>query len=84
MKIKLHAFILILLITITSNIAKAQAWQKNSKVISLGFGAFFATCFNISNNCPLAFWWGDLWSLSSETLGKWYPLLPREVNCQKR
>ena len=52
--------------------------------ISLGFGAFFATCFNISNNCPLAFWWGDLWSLSSETLGKWYPLLPREVNCQKR
>lgn len=48
--------------------------------ISLGFGAFFATCFNISNNCPLAFWWGDLWSSSSETLGKWYPLLPREVN----
>lgn len=48
--------------------------------ISLGFGAFFATCYNISNNCPLAFWWGDLWSASSETLGKWYPLLPREVN----
>lgn len=48
--------------------------------ISLGFGAFFATCFNISNNCPLAFWWGDMWSSSAETLGKWYPLLPREVN----
>lgn len=48
--------------------------------ISLGFGAFFATCYNISNNCPLAFWWGDVWSASSETLGKWYPLLPREVN----
>lgn len=48
--------------------------------ISLGFGAFFATCYNISNNCPLAFWWGDVWSSSSETLGKWYPLLPREVN----
>lgn len=48
--------------------------------ISLGFGAFFATCYNISNNCPLAFWWGDMWSPSSETLGKWYPLLPREVN----
>ena len=50
--------------------------------ISLGFGAFFATCYNISNNCPLAFWWGDMWSSSSETLGKWYPLLPREVNQQ--
>lgn len=48
--------------------------------ISLGFGAFFATCYNISNNCPLAFWWGDLDSSPSETLGKWYPLLPREVN----
>lgn len=48
--------------------------------ISLGFGAFFATDFNISNNCPLAFWWGDMWRSSSETLGKWYPLLPREVN----
>lgn len=48
--------------------------------ISLGFGAFFATCYNISNNCPLAFWWGDLHSFSSEILGKWYPLLPREVN----
>lgn len=48
--------------------------------ISLGFGAFFATCYNISNNCPLAFWWGDLQSRPSATLGKWYPLLPREVN----
>lgn len=48
--------------------------------ISLGFGAFFVTCFNISNNCPLAFWWGDSFKTSKETLGKWYPLLPREVN----
>lgn len=48
--------------------------------ISLGYGAFFATCYNISNNCPLAFWWGNLSSSPSETLGKWYPLLPREVN----
>lgn len=48
--------------------------------ISLGFGAFFATYFNISNNCPLAFWWGDPFKPSIETLGKWYPLFPREVN----
>lgn len=51
-----------------------------SSGISLGFGAFFATCYNISNNCPLAFWWGDVQSSPSKTLGKWYPLLPREVN----
>lgn len=53
-----------------------------SHIISLGFGAFFATCYNISNNCPLAFWWGNMQSSSSETLGKWYPLLPREVHQQ--
>lgn len=47
---------------------------------SLGFGAFFATCFNISNNCPLALWWGDPSKSKNETLGKWYPLLPREAN----
>lgn len=26
--------------------------------ISFGFGAFFATYMNMSNNCPLAYWWG--------------------------
>lgn len=51
-----------------------------SQGISLGFGAFFATYYNISNNCPLVFWWGDIFNSSSETLGKWYPLLPREIN----
>lgn len=51
-----------------------------SSSISLGFGAFFATYLNISNNCPLAFWWGDPWKDKTDTLGKWYPLLPREVN----
>ncbi|WP_418748108.1 hypothetical protein [Frisingicoccus sp.] len=48
--------------------------------ISLGFGAFFVTDYNISNNCPLAFWWGNLNYSSDTTLGKWYPLLPREAN----
>lgn len=64
----------------------SQNWNERikpmgySQGISFGFGAFFATCYNISNNCPLAYWWGDLWSPPSEILGKWYPLLPREVN----
>ena len=48
--------------------------------ISLGFGAFFATDYNISNNCPLAFWWGNASYSADTTLGKWYPLLPREAN----
>lgn len=48
--------------------------------ISLGYGAFFATCYNISNNCPLAFWWGTTAKERKGTLGKWYPLLSREAN----
>ena len=47
--------------------------------ISLGFGAFFATDYNISNNCPLAFWWGST-EKTGTVLEQWYPLLPREVN----
>lgn len=47
---------------------------------SLGFGAFFATYKNISNNCPLAFWWGDPCADDNHPFSKWYPLLPRKVN----
>lgn len=47
--------------------------------ISLGFGAFFATEYNISNNCPLAFWWGSV-EKTGTVLDQWYPLLPREAN----
>lgn len=47
---------------------------------SLGFGAFFATYKNISNNCPLAFWWGDPSADEFNPLCNWYPLLPRKVN----
>lgn len=49
-------------------------------LISLGYGAFFATCYNISNNCPLAFWWGTTAKERKGPLGKWYPLLAREAN----
>ncbi len=48
--------------------------------ISFGFGAFFATYLNISNNCPIAFWWGDANAKPWHPLSKWYPLLPRSVN----
>lgn len=47
---------------------------------TLGFGAFFATYMNISNNCPLAFWWGDPSADYFNPLSNWYPLLPRKVN----
>lgn len=47
--------------------------------ISLGYGAFFATCYNISNNCPLAFWWGNM-RQNGTVFDGWYPLLPRSVN----
>ena len=48
--------------------------------ISLGFGAFFAKDYNISNNCPLAFWWGSTDPREQGVLRQWYPLLEREVN----
>lgn len=50
--------------------------------ISFGFGAFFATYMNMSNNCPLAFWWGDCNAPSWHPFSKWYPLLPRKANEQ--
>ena len=50
--------------------------------ISFGFGAFFATYMNMSNNCPLAYWWGDKSAGDWNPLSKWYPLLPRKVNEQ--
>ncbi len=48
--------------------------------ISFGFGAFFATYMNMSNNCPLAFWWGDADAEPWHPFSKWYPLLPRKAN----
>lgn len=50
---------------------------------SLGFGAFFATYMNISNNCPLAIWWGDSSMPEWHPFSKWYPLLPRKINEKK-
>lgn len=48
--------------------------------ISFGFGAFFATYLNMSNNCPLAYWWGDATADEYHPFSKWYPLLPRKSN----
>lgn len=47
---------------------------------TFGFGAFFATYMNMSNNCPLAYWWGDPNAEEWSPLSKWYPLLPRRAN----
>ncbi|MPM99118.1 hypothetical protein SDC9_146309 [bioreactor metagenome] len=48
--------------------------------ISFGFGAFFSTYMNMSNNCPLAFWWGDSNADPWHPFSKWYPLIPRKAN----
>lgn len=45
------------------------------KLESLGFGALFISYRNISNNCPLALWWG---------VKDWYPLFPRIANVSSR
>ena len=47
---------------------------------SLGFGGLFITYRNISNNCPLALWWGDPDSPKSHPLSRWYPLFLRKGN----
>lgn len=48
-----------------------------SKLESIGFGSMFITYRNISNNCPLALWYGDINAGDYTPLGKWYPLFPR-------
>ncbi len=53
------------------------------KLISLGFGTFFVTYRNISNNCPLVLWWGDPSYPPTHPLGKWYPLFPRRTNTSR-
>lgn len=68
------------IVSLPQNAKKNMRPMGYSLNISLGYGAFFATYLNISNNCPLAFWWGDPLQDNTQTLGKWYPLLPREVN----
>jgi hypothetical protein len=46
---------------------------------SFGFGALFVSYRNISNNCPLALWYGDPQARSGP-LSKWYPLFLRQAN----
>jgi hypothetical protein len=47
---------------------------------SLGFGSLFVTYRNVSNNCPLALWWGDPQLPPTHPLSKWHPLFLRTVN----
>lgn len=50
------------------------------KLVSLGFGSVFVSYRNISNNCPLALWYGNPSYPQGHPLGAWYPLIPRRVN----
>ena len=52
---------------------------KNQDQNRLGFGSMFCSCFNSSNNSPLAPWWGNPEYPANHTLRKWTPLLPRKV-----
>src|SRR5262249_43000264 len=45
---------------------------------SLGFGAICLTHCNISNNCPLALWYGDPGRSEDHVLSRWYPLFSRK------
>lgn len=51
------------------------------KLESLGFGTFFITYRNISNNCPLALWYGDPDQFDGP-LSLWYPLFVRKTQRQ--
>ena len=48
------------------------------KLESLGFGSLFVTYRNISNNCPLALWYGNPNHLEGP-LSMWYPLFLRKT-----
>ncbi|WP_313341199.1 phosphoribosyltransferase-like protein [Lacrimispora sp.] len=61
-----------------SNISMRPMGYDN--LTSIGFGAFFVTFMNISNNCPLALWWGDSEANIWHPFSKWYPLFPRRGN----
>lgn len=54
------------------------------KIPSLGFGTFFVTYQNISNNCPLVLWWGNPTLPATHPLSVWYPLFPRRTNVQSQ
>lgn len=43
----------------------------------VGFGSMISTYRNCPNNCPLAIWWGDPFSVSGPL--HWYPLLSRKT-----
>ena len=61
-----------------NSLMRPLGFVSNGKDQSLGFGSFFCTCFNSSNNSPLALWWGDP-KMTGTALANWKPLLPRRV-----
>ena len=66
------------LITAASNPAPSIRPLGFEKLESLGFGTFFITHRNISNNCPLALWYGDP-TQTGGPLSLWYPLFIRKT-----
>ena len=61
-----------------NSLMRPLGFVSNGKDQTLGFGSFFCTCFNSSNNSPLALWWGDP-EMTGTALANWKPLLPRRV-----
>lgn len=61
-----------------NSLMRPLGFVSSGKDHSLGFGSFFCTCFNSSNNSPLALWWGDP-KMTGTALANWKPLLPRRV-----
>jgi hypothetical protein len=66
-----------MLVCAAKNPAESMRPLGFEKLISLGFGSMFITYRNISNNCPLALWYGD--PSKSGPLSLWYPLFPRKT-----
>ena len=66
------------LVASAANPAESMRPLGFEKLESLGFGSMFITYRNISNNCPLALWYGDPTHVYGP-LSLWYPLLIRKT-----
>lgn len=65
------------LVNAAMNPAESMRLLGFEKLESLGLGSLFITYRNISNNCPLALWYGDPNEIDGP-LSMWYPLLIRK------
>ena len=70
MKKKINTFITILALMLTVNSTQAQAWEKNTKVLSFGFGA--SQFFHLDN-----YYYGN-----SNNFRSWYWPLTGQINFQ--